>query len=119
MDPISEYIKKYGLRPCYSNKEFINETNEKETKFKSTRECLKLLADRKIEELVTSTKQNLKSVTKVNRNKKDTDACEKDIDEFILINDLVDYYYSMVNYRRVIKDIDTDYSSDDNDGIYD
>jgi len=120
---LSEYIEKYGLRPCYSNnKELINEnkvTEEEENRLKSIRESLRLLADKKIEELVKSFKEKTKEFTKINRNEKDTDACEEDINEFILINDLVDYHFNMVNYRKIIKDFDTDYSSDENDYNYD
>jgi len=112
---LSDYIEKYGLRPCYSNKELINEkkeTEEEKKRIKSIRANLKLLADKKIEEMVKSSKE-----IKAKKNNKNT--IKDDISELIFINDFVDSYFNMVNYRIIIKDLDTDYSSDENDCIYD
>ena len=124
---LSDYIEKYGLRPCYSNKEFINEelvnekkeTEEEKKRIKSIRANLKLLADKKIEEMVKSSKENAKIFTKIKAKKNNKNAIKDDISELIFINDFVDLYFNMVNYRIIIKDLDTDYSSDENDCIYD
>ena len=118
---ISDYIERYGLRPYYSNKELINKEliNEKESKrLKSINENLKLLADKKIEMIINSAKiksKKLEQSTKNNGKKKIKDI---ELDELLQIYNLVDEHFYLVNCRRIVDNIDSDYSTDGDDDYY-
>ena len=124
--PLSDYIERYGLRPYYSNKELINKElinkeliNEKESKrLKSINENLKLLADKKIEMIINSAKIKSKKLEQSTKNNGKKKIKDRELDELLQIYNLVDEHFYLVNCRRIVDNIDSDYSTDGDDDYY-
>lgn len=119
--PLSDYIEKYGLRPYYSNKELIKKEliNKNESKrLKSINENLKLLADKKIELIINTAEIKSKKIKQSTDNNGKKKIKDIELDEFLQIYSLINENFNVVNYRRIVGNIDSDYSTDGEDDYY-